>query len=102
MATEAGTFLRGGCSVTCQRAQAEAISVLIPTATCSRWNAVPSVVGEGWGLLCLYIPPPAYQAGAPGTTAAPSREGVDTDLSPRSGRHLKAMFLSICMCVCGV
>lgn len=60
MATEAGTFLRGGCSVTCHRAQTEAISVLIPTATCSMGYAVPSVVGEGWDLLCLYIPPPAY------------------------------------------
>lgn len=81
MATEQAEPLKGGSLVTCHRAQAEVISVLIPTATCSRGNAMTICGGERDGVCCASA---SYfqlsRLGPVGPSAAPSQQPLQRSM----------------------
>lgn len=54
-------------------------SSLNPSSHMQRRASWPSVVGEGWALLCLHISPLAYQAGARETQNSPFKGGCGPD-----------------------
>lgn len=81
MATEQAEPLKGGSLVTCHRAQAEVISVLIPTATCSRGNAMTICGGERDGVCCAsasYLQ--LIRLGPVGPSAAPSQQPLQRSM----------------------